>query len=173
MTSNRRLSSDLMRRACVIALAVALAGAQESHKQPVKMMTITHSSNGLRLSLPESLLLDGASQRPAVTESAAGFKVALGAELRRRVKTEASIVLRTEAQPPGAWPSEHDVSGRRILYRIDRAEGGSGGTQIDLHAWEQCTDGYLEYAQGDVVEEPGEPDFSLVWSVIAGTQPPR
>jgi hypothetical protein len=162
-----------MRCAYTIALAVALTGAQACHKQPEAMMTITHSSNGLRLSLPESLPLDGAPQRPKVTESAAGFKVALGAESRRRVKIEASVALRAATEPPGAWPSERDVNGRRIRYRIDRAEGGSGGTQIDLHAWEPCTNGHLEYAQGDIVEEPGEPDFSLVWTVIVGTQPPR
>ena len=162
-----------MRRAYAIALALALAGAQACHKQPEAMMTITHSSNGLRLSLPGSLPLDGAPQRPKVTESPAGFKVALGEESRRRVKTEASVVFREAAEPPGSWPNERDVNGRRIRYRIDRAEGGSGGTQIDLHAWEPCTNGHLEYEQCDVIEEPGEPDFSLVWSVIAGTQPQR
>jgi hypothetical protein len=137
------------------------------------MMTITHSINGLRLSLPESLPLDGAPKRPMVTEGPAGFKVALGGESRRRVKIEASVGFRAATEPPGAWPSERNVNGRRIRYRIDRAEGGSGGTQVDLHSWEPCTNGHLAYAQGDVVEEPGEPDFTLVWSVIAGTQAPR
>jgi hypothetical protein len=171
VTSCPLLSSD--GRMYTISLAVVLAGAQACHEQPEPMMTITHSSNGLRLSLPESLPLDGAPERLTVTESAAGFQVALGVESRRRVKVEASVAFRAAVPPPGAWPSERDVSGRRIRYRIDCAEGGSGGTQVDLHAWEPCNNGHLEYAQGDVVEEPGEPDFSLVWSVIAGTQHPR
>jgi hypothetical protein len=162
-----------MRRAYAITLAVALVGVQACNKQPGAMMTITHSSNGLRLSLPESLPLDGAPQQPTVTESPAGFKVALGAESRRRVKIEARVAFLAAAEPPGAWPSERNVNGRRIRYRIDRAEGGSGGTHVDLYAWEPCTNGHLEYVQGDLVEEPGEPDFSLVWSVIAGMQPPR
>lgn len=135
-------------------------------------MTITHSRNGLSLSLPESLSLDGAPERPTVTETAAGFTFALGAGSRRRVKIEASVALRAEAEPPGSWPREREIKGRRIHYRIDRGEGGSGGTQTDFHAWEPCANGHLEYAQGDIVEEPGEPDFSLAWHVIVGTQPP-
>jgi hypothetical protein len=90
----------------------------------------------------------------------------------RRVAIEASVALRAGPAPAGAWPGERDVSGRRIRYRIDRADGGSGGTQFDFQAWEACASGHVEYAQGDVVEDPGEPDFSLVWTVIAGTQPP-
>lgn len=161
-----------MRRVCIIALVVALASAHGCRKQPEKMMTIMHSTNGLRLSLPELLPLNGAPKRPTVTESPAGFKVALGAESRWRVKSEASVALHAVAAPPGAWPNERNVKGRHIRYRIERMEGGSGGTQIDFRAWEPCTNGHLEYAQGDVVEEPGEPDFSLVWSVIVGTHPP-
>jgi hypothetical protein len=162
-----------MRRARALVLAVALAGAQACHKQLEPMMTTTHSSNGLSLSLPESLPLDGAPERPTVTETATGFNIALGAGSRRRVKIEASVALHAEAEPPGSWPSEREINGRRIHYRIDRAEGGSGGTQTDFHAWEPCPNGHLEYAQGDVVEEPGQPDLSLAWHVIAGTQPPR
>jgi hypothetical protein len=162
-----------MRSARALVLAVALAGAQACHKQPEAMMTITHSRNGLTLSLPESLTLDGASERLTVTETAVGFNLALGAGSRRRVKIEASVALHAEAEPPGSWPRERAINGRRIHYRVDRGEGGSGGTQSDFHAWEPCANGHLEYAQGDLVEEPGEPDFSLAWHVIAGTQPPR
>jgi hypothetical protein len=137
------------------------------------IVTITHSGNGLRLSLPEALPLDGVETRPMVTEIADGFKVELGAETQRRVKIEASVALGAAEEPAGAWPSERYINGRRIHFRIDRAEGGSGGAHIDLHAWERCTNGRLEYAQHDVVEEPGEPDFSLVWRVIAHTRSPR
>ena len=162
-----------MWRVCTITLAMLLIGVQGCNKQPETGMTITHSINGLRLSLPDTLLLDGKPERPTVTESAAGFKVALGVETRRRVKVEASVVLRTaEVEPPGVWHGERNISGRRIHYRIEREEGGSGGAQIDLYAWERCENGYLEYSQGDIVEEPGNPDFSLVWTVIAATQPP-
>ena len=133
------------------------------------MMT-THSSNGLRLSLPESLPLDGVPHRLTVKQTSGGFQVTLGEASIRRVAIVAGVALREGATAPGAWPGEREVSGRRIHYRIDREEGGSGGSQVDFHAWEACAHGHLEYAQGDVVEEPGEPDFSLVWRVIAGTE---
>jgi hypothetical protein len=162
-----------MRSALGLVLAVALAGAQACHAQSESMMTITHSKNGLSVSLPETLTLDGVAERPTVIETAAGFKFALGAGSQRRVKIEASVSLLADAEPPGSWPREREIKGRRIHYRIDRAEGGNGGTQSDFHAWEPCTSGHLEYVQGDLVEEPGEPDFSLAWRVIAGTQPPR
>jgi hypothetical protein len=162
-----------MRRAYAATLAVLLAGAPASGSQPEATVTVTHPSNGLRLSLPASLPVHGLPQRLTVTPTNVGFQVALGRETVRRVAIETSVALRGVAPPPGAWPSEREVDGRRIHYRIDRAEGGSGGTQIDFHAWEGCVGGHLEYAQGDVVEEPGEPDFLLVWRVIAGTQPPR
>jgi hypothetical protein len=155
-----------------LVLAVALAGAQACHAQPESMMTITHSKNGLSVTLPETLMVDGVLERPTVTETPDGFKLALGARSRRRVKIEASVGLRAEASPPGAWPNEREINGRRIRYRVDRGEGGSGGTQSDFHAWEPYANGHLEYGQGDLVEEPGEPDFSLAWHVIAGTQPP-
>jgi hypothetical protein len=132
------------------------------------MITITHSNNGLRLSLPGSLPLEGEPKRLTVMESVTGFKVTLGAESRRRVKLEAGVSFCPAEEPPGNWPFERDVNGRRIHYRIDQAEGGNGGSQFDLHAWEPCTDGHLEYAQGDITEEAEEPDFSLVWHVIAG-----
>jgi len=60
------------------------------------MITITHSSIGLRSSLPESLHLEGAPERPTVAESAAGFNAAPGAGSWRRVRIEASVVLHTQ-----------------------------------------------------------------------------
>jgi hypothetical protein len=156
-----------------LALTMALAGSQACHEQPETMTTIAHSRNGLTLSLPESLTLDGAPERLTVTETAVGFKLALASGSRRRVRIEARVALHAGAEPRGSWPSERELNGRRIRYRVDRGEGGSGGTQIDFHAWEPCANGHLEYEQGDIVEEPGRPDFSLVWRVIAGTQPPR
>ena len=161
-----------MRPVYAVALALLLAGAQACRQGPEATMMIAHSTNGLRLSLPESLPLDGVPQRPAVKETTGGFLVTLGEGSIRRVAIEASVALREGATPTGAWPSERDVGVRRIHYRIDRAEGGSGGSQVDFHAWEACAGGHLEYAQGDVVEEPGQPDFSLAWTVIAGTQAP-
>jgi hypothetical protein len=162
-----------MRRAYAMALAALLAGALACNRQSEATVTTTHPSNGLRLSLPESLPVAGVPQRLTVTATDVGFQVTLGGEAVRRVAIEANVARRGGAAPPGVWPSEREVGDRRIHFRIDRAEGGSGGTQIDFHAWEACAGGHLEYAQGDLVEEPGEPDFSLVWSVIVGTQPPH
>ncbi len=135
-------------------------------------MTVTHAVNGLRLSLPGSLPLDGAPGQLTVVETATGFDVALGAHTRRRVRIEASVRLGPARVPPGDWPGTREVGGRRIYYRIDRAEGGSGGEQIDFYAWETCANGHLHYAQSDLAEQPTEADFSLVWTLIAGIQPP-
>ena len=162
-----------MQRASAMTLAILLVGVQACRKTTETTVSITHSSNGLKLTLPESLPVGGLPQRPTFTQTTAGFQVTLGAGSMRRVAIEARVALRAGAAPAGAWPSEREVGGRRIQYRVDRAEGGSGGEQIDFRGWEACTGGHLEYAQGDLVEEPAEPDFSLVWSVIAGTEPPR
>jgi hypothetical protein len=63
-------------------------------------MTITHSSTGLRSSLPKSLHLDGAPERPTVAESAvqccarSGI-VEAGKDRGQRCASQA------EAVPPG------------------------------------------------------------------------
>ena len=162
-----------MRCARAMLLVVALASVPACHKRSEPTVMSTHSSNGLRLSLPASLPVGGMAQPVAVAPTAAGFQVTLAGQSVRRVAIVASLALRGGPAPAGTWPEERDVGGRRIHYRIDRSEGGSGGTQVDFHAWEACAGGYLEYAQGDVVEWPSEPDFTLVWRVIAGTQPRR
>ena len=158
-------------RAAAFAMVLANAPACTSHRE--NTVTVTHSNNGLRLSLPESLAVHGTSQPLTATQTADGFHVAVGADAVRRVAIEASVALRAETPPPpGAWPNTLEIGDRHIHYRIDRSEGGSGGTQIDFHAWEACGGGHLHYTQGDVVEDPGEPEFALVWKVIASTQAP-
>src|SRR5690242_9147888 len=72
--------SILMRHAHVIALAVAIINTQACQKKPQVLMTNTHSSNGLRLVLPESLPVDGIEERLAVTENPSGFIVAFAPE---------------------------------------------------------------------------------------------
>ncbi|WP_394837548.1 hypothetical protein LVJ94_11630 [Pendulispora rubella] len=45
-------------------------------------------------------------------------------------------------------------------------------SQFDFRAWEAFAGGYVTYAQGDQVEDPGRPNFDFAWIVIAGAKPP-
>lgn len=155
-------------RALLFACLLALVGCRH-RSEPV--MTFTHSTEPLRLSMPATIALPDGRDRVMADETARGFHVYPASGLKRRVAIEAWVELhRGEAPPAGPWPEERRIADRRIHYRVDRSDGGNGGTQYDLLAWEPAPGGYLLYRQGDLVEDPGRPDFDLVWEVAEGTE---
>lgn len=161
----------LLRRLCASMLAFGLTTATGCREKPQDMVTHVHP-NGIKLSVPATLPLGGAPAPLTVTPTAAGFYVALGADIMRRRKTEASVAFNQSAVPAGAWPFMRDIDGRRIAYRIDQSEGGSGGSHFELRAWEARGGGYLLYVQSDQAGELDGADFSLAWTVITGVHAP-
>lgn len=162
-----------MRRAGLVTV-LSVIGLAACHNAPEPLVTTIHSGNRLELSMPSTMQVDSGRDRVVVQETGAGFHVFPASGRRRRVSIEAWVELHPGAPAPdGSWPETKRVGERSIRYRIDASEGGSGGTQYDLRAWEPCPGGYLLYRQGDLVEEPGRPNLDLAWMVIAGTRPPR
>lgn len=60
------------------------------------------------------------------------------------------------------------VGDRKINYRVEKSEGGSGGESYAFTGFEKVSDGYIEYSQ-ILQSETGEPDFKTLWEVIENT----
>jgi hypothetical protein len=58
------------------------------------------------------------------------------------------------------------MNGTTIYYRESSQSGGSGGTEYLLETWKSCDGGYIKTEQTVQIEH-GDPDFSLIWLVIA------
>lgn len=180
MVRSPSLSGRQVRLALIAAtLSIASAtlwrmrqkGDREQGSTQVAVITKLHSQKPLELSVPESMVWGTERDRSVVQETADGFRVFSASGDRRRVSIEASVELpASDRAPAGAFPEEKVLNGRHLHYRIEESEGGSGGTQYDLVAWEKTSVGYLRYRQGDVVEEPAKPRFDVLWRVVEGTR---
>lgn len=158
--------SPAARITCVVVLAAIAA----CHKPPPAgpSSTIAHPS-GLALNLPPTI----GGRRVSVDQTPTGFAVSLDPRAARSA-TRALVTFNPAiATPAGAWPKTRTVRGVTIRYSIetfaDRAVG-SGGPEYELRAWEPVGRGHIAYVQR--VQTEGDPDFSLIWAVIQGTQPP-
>jgi hypothetical protein len=150
----------------ILAVCVVACGTKSG-----KLHTTVHAGNGLELAVPDSLDLGG-MRKIGVEQTATGFRVFPANGGQVRYATEATVDLRGGNAEPGDWPASSSIDGRTIHYRIDHAEGGSGGAQFELQAWETCASGHLVYHQSDQSEALAKPRFDLVWNVIEGTTPP-
>lgn len=132
-----------------------------------------HATNHLALSTPDSIVIGRDLDRLIVREVPAGFHVVAASNPQRRYAIEVWVeVVLGEQSPPGEWLESMRFGERLIRYRIDKSDGGNGGTQYDLLAWESCSGGYVIYRQGEILEEPFRPDFALVWKVVEGAKVP-
>lgn len=111
--------------------------------------------NGLFLHLPASL---------SVTETTDGFTVA-----PPPVRSSGPVVIRlrpNEERPVAPGPERRAVGARELSYRIAKVgEGGSGGAEYALAAWEACPGGHISYHQVEQAET-GEPFYEFAWYVI-------
>lgn len=61
-----------------------------------------------------------------------------------------------------------DAGNRKISYRTEKNDGGSGGETYSFTGFEKISDGYIEYSQ-TIQSEYSEPDFQTIWEAIETT----
>lgn len=148
----------------IVTLVTAMLACSESNA-PAKLETgslmksiqIKHS-NGLILDLP-----DGAFY---IMESATGFFISPPDAESVRNPFQIEIALRPGPPPEGNWPKTRDMEAATAHYRIEVAEGGSGGEDYTLTAWIPCLAGYIIVRQTQQAEMPKKPDLSPAWTVL-------
>lgn len=118
--------------------------------------------NNLMVKLPASL---------AVKETSDGFLIepADGSNARARRPVAATVERRAAASfKVPADAEQKTVNGRLINYAVATEEGGSGGAEHTLTAWETTNDGLVVYRQTEQSEHE-TPRFELCWQVIENT----
>ncbi|WP_437947432.1 Tsi3 family protein [Sorangium sp. So ce296] len=142
-----------------VALALIACSPKES------AVVVTHP-NGLSLSISPALV---------VRERPTGFVVSTPDSASRRVPVAVELSLRAGPSPAsteGPWPESRDVAGRKVFYRIEESEGGSGGSSYTLRAWARHGSGHVLVEQIAQAEPPAKPEFSLAWTILEGLRPP-
>lgn len=122
------------------------------------MRDVTHS-NGLTLKIPATY---------AVRETPDGFVVepADNANAQTRYPTEVEVARRQASDfTVPADAKEKSVADRTINYIVEEGEGGSGGSEHELTAWENVPDGFVVYQQRQQAEH-STPEFEMCWTVI-------
>jgi hypothetical protein len=61
-----------------------------------------------------------------------------------------------------------DVGNRKISYRTEKDDGGSGGEAYSFTGFEKISDGYIKYSQ-TIQSKYSEPDFQTIWETIENT----
>jgi len=120
-------------------------------------MTSHSHPTGLTLEAPSTL---------SVEQTERGFIFSPSDNATVRSPTQIIVELRQGALPAGSWPERHRRQGRTARYRIDIEDGGSGGEQHVLRAWEESANGYFWLEQAIQVEAPGVADFGTAWRIL-------
>ena len=82
------------------------------------------------------------------------------------------IIIDVELMPKKAIDASlqtRNIAGKTIHYSIQEGEGGSGGATYDLTAYEFVDESCIVYTSSDQ-QEWGEPDFDLLWKIVANTR---
>lgn len=164
--------SPAARSACLVALLAAIASLTATacrKPAPAGPSPTTAHPSGLALTLPATV----GGRRVSVDQTPTGFAVNLEPRVARSATRALVMFNPAIATPAGAWPKTRTVRGVTIRYSIETfadRDVGSGGAEYELRAWEPARPGHIAYVQH--VQSEGEPDFSLIWAVIQGTQPP-
>jgi len=61
-----------------------------------------------------------------------------------------------------------DAGNRKISYRTEKDNGGSGGEAYSFTGFEKISDGYIKYSQ-TIQSKYSEPDFQTIWETIENT----
>lgn len=142
-------------------LALSLCACAQGGNHSERLKTETHR-NGLVINIADTL---------KVEQTEGGFHIYPPNGLDRRSPVEATAELHAgEPAPPGEWPEEKRVGERTVHYRIDESDGGSGGREYDMQAWEPYPGGYILYRER--IQSEGKPDFELLWGLVEGTRAP-
>jgi len=144
-------------------LTFAAIGCQTAPEQKVResMHEYDHP-NGLVVKLNKDF---------SARENADGFVVEPADDSNRNVRfpVEIKISLRQgkEFQNSDSL-KQKDVGNRRISYRTEKDDGGSGGETYSFTGFEKISGNYIEYSQA-VQSKYSEPDFQAIWETIEKT----
>ena len=120
------------------------------------------NKNGLTVKLPDHL---------AARENGDGFLVEPSDGSNKNIRFPVEIVVklnRDGSNPSGEFPEQKSVGGKNVKYRIEKAEGGSGGAEYKLEAFEVVDGGYISYETTEQ-DKYSEPEFKTLWQIIENT----
>lgn len=121
-----------------------------------KIKEIAHP-NGLMLRLPEELV---AKQMPD------GFLIEPPSI---RGLSYASVTFLSQQSPPeGDWSRQRQIGSRAIYYRVEETEGGMGGKEYELKAWELYPKGIVLYEQSEQ-SKSAVSEQAFAWYIIENT----
>lgn len=81
----------------------------------------------------------------------------------------ASVSFLSQQQPPeGDWSRQRQIGSRTIHYRLEETEGGMGGKEYELRAWERYPKGIVVYEQSEQ-SKSDVPEHAFAWYVIENT----
>lgn len=152
-----------MKLTCVMATILSVSCTFSTEPNVMRNTREVVHPNGLSVRLPDSL---------TTSETDDGFLIVPpgDANAYSRYPLEINVTLhRGEEQPDGSWAEQRRIESRVVHYRVEENEGGSGGSEYGLYAWESVPGGYIKYQQW-AQAEMSRPDFKLAWQVIEGTR---
>lgn len=104
-------------------------------------------------------------------ENDSGFVVEPADGSNRNVRSPFEIKIslrRGEEFPNDNSLKLKNVGNRKISYRTEKDDGGSGGETYSFTGFEKISGGYLKYSQA-IQSEDSEPDFKTIWEMIENT----
>lgn len=140
-----------------LALIVGLAAKAESND--VYAGTLTHR-NGLVVVLPTPMSVEP-------TETGYRLSPVDGHMLRSPWSIE--VLLDDGPVPADGSLGRLRADDIEFPYKVDRFDGGSGGTEYVLNAWKALDAGHILLIQSEQTEF-GQPDFALGWSILASAE---
>lgn len=117
------------------------------------------NKNGLTVKLPDNL---------TARENTDGFLIEPSDGSNKNVRVPVEIFVRLRKDSPGEFSEQKSIGGRKIKYRVEKTDGGSGGEQYDFQAVEAVDDGYISYQTAEQ-NKYSEPEFKTVWQIIENT----
>ncbi len=83
------------------------------------------------------------------------------------------IEIKTSLHKGKKFPTDDSLKrkgdgNRKISYRTEKDDGGSGGEIHSFTGFEKISDGYTQYSQ-TIQSKYSEPDFQTIWKTIENT----
>ena len=149
----------------VVAIAPG-AVADECRHEHRSDSVLYHHPTGFALNLASSLRVDCREVVMRVTDPAQPERT-----------SGAAIVRLVSDEPPGRWPEAYGSdNGGPFRYRVDRLNGGSGGTEYTVSAWRSLPTAspprfvLVEQHRQFELEAPGRHAWSLAWTILSNAQ---
>lgn len=152
-----------LKRAFFIAVCLSAIGCMTNSPQNAQtnMRELTHP-NGLSVKLDEKYSARQTDQG-FIIEPADGSNQ----NVRVPVEINVSLVQNIPDQNDNALKTK-EFGSRKINYKIEKNEGGSGGELYEFKGFEKVSGGIIEYSQTEQ-SKYSEPDFQTLWKTIENT----